>query len=78
MPSKGKIVKLSQMNTGTAVMLGGPVRGSSFAELLDCTEFYVTIGKTGTEGWSRSIPLANIEIGRDGAHDCLELQERYP
>jgi hypothetical protein len=74
LPWKGKTVKLSQMNTGQAIMLVGPERGFSYAEVLDCTEFYVTIGMS---GWSRSIALANIEISHDGARNCLELQERY-
>jgi hypothetical protein len=74
---KDKTIKLSEMSTGNAVMLIGPVRGSSFVQVLDCTEFYVTVGKTGNESWSRSIALAHIEICFDDAHNCLELQERH-
>jgi len=77
-PWKGKLVKLSQMATGNAVVMLGPVRGSSLVEVLDCTEFYVIIGKSGKDGFSRSIALANINIAFDSAENCLELQERYP
>jgi hypothetical protein len=77
LPWIGKSIKLSQMNTGRAVVLGGPVRGSSYVDVLDCTEFFVKIGNAGQDGWSRSIPLTNIEISFDGARNCLELQERY-
>lgn len=69
-PWVGKTVKLSQMTTGKAVYLIGPVQGSSFAQLTDCTEFYVTVG-------SRSISLANIEISFDNERRCLELQEYH-
>jgi hypothetical protein len=77
LPWIGKFVTLSQMNTGSAVMLLGPVRGSSQVQVLDCTEFFVKIGTTGRDGWSRSIPLANIEISFDDSRKRLELQERY-
>src|SRR5260221_1263068 len=69
-PWIGKTVKLSQMATGKAVYMVGPVVGSSFAQLADCTEFYVTVG-------SRSISLANIEISFDNQQRCLELQEYH-
>jgi hypothetical protein len=75
-PWIGKTVKLSQMSTGNAVNMIGPVRGSADTEVLDCTEFYVKIGKTGSGGWSRAISLSNIEISSD-ERDRLELQERY-
>jgi hypothetical protein len=75
-PWVGKIVKLSQMSTGNAVHMLGPVRGSSYTEILDCTEFSVVIGKSGTEGYSRPIAMANIEVCFDAAQK-LELQERY-
>ena len=52
----------------------GPVRGRSAVKLLDCTEFYVTIGN---DDWSKSVSLSNIEISFDAANKCLELQERY-
>lgn len=77
LPWKGKVITHSLMNTGRAVMLIGEVRGVSWVEVLACTEFYVTIGKTGNDGWSKSIALANIEICFDGAHDRLEIQERH-
>ena len=77
LPWKGKTIKLSEVNTGKAAMLLGPVRGSAFVQLLNCTEFYVSVGKTGEGGWSGSIPLVNLEeICFDEAHDCLELQYR--
>jgi hypothetical protein len=58
LPSKGKTVKLTEMTPpGKASMLIGPVRGYSYVEIFDCTEFYVTVGKSGPEGFSRSIPL---------------------
>ena len=62
---------------GKASMLIGPVREYSYVEIFDCTEFYVTVGKSGPEGFSRSIPLGNIDISRDDARNCLELQVRY-
>ncbi len=77
LPWKDKTIKLSQMSTGNAVIMVGPVLGSSFVQLLDCNEFYVRVGKTGSEGWSRAIALAHIEICFDDAHNCLELQERH-
>ena len=76
LPFKGRTVKLSEMNTGRAVLMIGRVRGSSFVQLLDCTEFSVRIGKTGNDAWSRSIALADIEICLDD-QSGLELQERH-
>ena len=76
-PYTGKIVRLSQMNTGRDVLLIGPVRGSLDVEVFEVTEYFVRIGKRGQEEFSRSIPLANIEINWDDGHDRLELQERY-
>jgi hypothetical protein len=73
----GKSVTLSHMNTGSAVMMLGPVRGSSQVQVFDCTEFFVIIGKTGQDSWSRSISLTNIDISFDRSRNCLELQERY-
>lgn len=72
---KGQRVTLVQINTGRAVHVLG-LRGSSLAvEVLDGSEFYV---KVIGDGWSqsRSIPMANIEIGFDDKQNCLELQER--
>jgi hypothetical protein len=76
LPWIGKVVRLSQMNTGKAVILIGPVRGSADAEVLECTEFYVRVGKTGSDSWSRAISLTNIEISSD-ERGRLELQERH-
>jgi hypothetical protein len=76
LPWKGKTIKLYQMSTGMAVHMIGPVRGSSSTEILDCTEFHVRIGKTGPDGWSRSIALTDIGICFD-EHNRLELQERH-
>lgn len=76
-PWIGKTVKLSQMTTGKAVYMIGPVMGSSYAQLIDCTEFFVTIGITGSGASSRSISLANIEISFDNQQRCLELQEYH-
>jgi hypothetical protein len=75
-PWIGKTVKLSQMNTGKAVILIGPVRGSADAEVLECTEFYVRVGKTGSDSWSKAISLTDIEISSD-ERGRLELQERH-
>jgi mRNA-degrading endonuclease toxin of MazEF toxin-antitoxin module len=74
-PWIGKVVTLSQMNTGRAVMLIGPVAGSSVVKVLDCTDSYVTVEFHG--GGSKSIALANIEISFDNAQKRLDLQERY-
>ena len=76
LPSKGKTIKLSEMNSGKAALLGGPVRGSLFVQVFDCSEFHVRVGKTGNDGFSKSISLANIEICFD-EHGNLELQERH-
>ena len=76
-PWTGKSITLRQMTTGGAVMRLGRDRGSLQAQVLDCTEFFVKIGQTGQDGWSRSIPLTNIEISFDDSRKCLELQERY-
>ena len=73
----GKPVTLSQMNTGRAVTLLGPVRGSSQVQVLDCTEFFVRIGQTGQDGWSKSISLTSVEISFDDSRRRLELQERH-
>jgi hypothetical protein len=72
---KGKTVKLSEMNTGRAVLLLGPVRGSSHVQVFDCNEFSVTVGMPGHGGFSRNISLNDIEICLDG--NGLELQVRY-
>jgi hypothetical protein len=76
-PWIGKAITLSQMNTGRAVRLLGPVRGSSQVQVLDCTEFFVKIGQAGQDGWSKSISLTNVEICFDDSRKCLELQERH-
>lgn len=74
LPWKGKYITLAQMNTGKAVMVIGPVRGYSAVLLLDCNEFFITIGNNDS---SRSISLANIAVSFDNAANRLELQERY-
>ena len=78
----GKVVTLSQMNTGRAVMLMGAKRGSADACVRDCDEYTVTVGSpisagSGSGTWCRSIPLENITISRDNEKNRLELQERY-
>jgi hypothetical protein len=70
---KGKLVTLSIMNTGRAVMLLGPVAGTSAVTIVECTEFYVTISMNGSE---RSISLSNVDISFDNKHNRLDLQER--
>jgi hypothetical protein len=55
----------------------GEVQGSLWSEVLDCTEFWVKVGKSGPDSWSKSIALANIEICYDDTHNRLELQERH-
>ena len=74
LPWKGKYITLAQMNTGKAVMQIGPVRGRSAVLLLDCNEFFITIGINDD---SRSIPLANIAVSCDNTANRLELQERH-
>lgn len=74
LPWKGRHITLTQMSTGSAVMLIGPERGHSTVLLLDCNESYVTIGDSNS---SRSISLANIVLSFDNAANCLKLQERY-
>jgi len=75
LPFKGKTVKLSEMNSGRAVVLIGPVRGSSHVQVFDCNEFSVTVGMPGQGGFSRSISLNDIEVCLDRAG--LELQVRH-
>lgn len=74
LPWKGKTVKYTLMNTGKAALLTGREAASSYVEVFDCTDSYVKIGKTGSDGWARSIALADIEIGHDDTRDCLQLQ----
>ena len=74
LPWKDKYVTLAQMNTGTAVLLLGPVAGRSAVKLVDCNELFVTIGSNDS---SRSIPLPNIEVSFDNSGNRLELQVRY-
>jgi hypothetical protein len=76
LPWRGKTIKLTQMSTGNAVFMIGPEMGSRYCEVLDCTDSYVKVGETGTDKWSRTIALADIEIGCDDARDCLQLQWR--
>jgi hypothetical protein len=73
LPWKGKGGKLTQMNTGKAAFVLGSVRSVDSVQLLNCTEHHVRVGKPGSQGWSRSIPLADVEICFD-EHECLELQ----
>jgi hypothetical protein len=75
-PWKGETITLSHMTSGNAVYMIGPVYGSSWVEALECTEFYVTVGKTGADGWTRSIPLEGASIAFDNAHGRLEFEER--
>jgi hypothetical protein len=77
LPWKAKIIKHSLMSTGNAVNMVGSVMGSSYVQLFDCTDSFVTVGKTGIDGYSTSIALADIEIGFDNTRHCLELQERH-
>ncbi|HEY4359397.1 MAG TPA: hypothetical protein VGN17_00410 [Bryobacteraceae bacterium] len=75
-PFKGKLVKLSQMNTGRNVILLGPVLASSIVEVFDCNEFSVTVGKSGDGGFKRPISLDNVAVIVGGDYG-LELQERH-
>jgi hypothetical protein len=74
LPWKGKHITLAQMSTGNAVMMIGPVRGYAAVMLMDCNEFFITIG---TNDSSRSISIENIAVSFDNAANRLELQERY-
>lgn len=74
LPWKGKYVTLAQMSTGRAVMLIGPVRGTASVKLLECNEFFLTIGNDDSP---RSISLSNITVSFDNGAKRLELQERY-
>jgi hypothetical protein len=71
---KGKLVTLSIMNTGRAMMLIGPVAGTSAVTIVDCTEFYATVSMNGSQ---RSISLSNVDISFDNANGRLDLQERH-
>lgn len=70
---KGRQVTLSQMNTGKAARLLGPVRGRSTVTILDCNDMYVTIGVGDS---SRSILLRMVDVSHDNSTDRPELQER--
>jgi hypothetical protein len=76
LPWKGKTIKLTQMSTGNAVFMIGSEMGSAYCEVLDCTDSYVRVGKTGADKWSRTLPLANVETCYDDTRDCLQLQWR--
>jgi hypothetical protein len=52
----------------------GRIASSSPAILFDCTEFRVRVGKAGVDGWSRSIPMTDIEVCFD-ERGKLELRE---
>jgi hypothetical protein len=77
LPWKGKTITLSIMGSGNSAIMVGPVLGSSFVQVLDCTEFFVTIGRAEAESCPRSIALANIEVCYDDKHNWLELQEHH-
>ena len=74
LPWKGRIVKHTLMHTGKVAFILGREGGSSYVEVVDCNDSFVRIGKTGTDAWSKSIALADIEIGHDDTRDCLQLQ----
>jgi hypothetical protein len=77
LPWKGKTITLSEMSSGQAIIMLGPIRGRSSLEVFDCSDYVVKVGKRGQDGFVKSIPLARIEIGFDDDHDRLELQERH-
>ncbi len=60
--------------TGRQRMMIGERGGSTRVKLVDCNEFSARIKGDGWES-SRSIPMADIEIGYDERFNCLELQE---
>jgi hypothetical protein len=72
-PWKGKLIKLKQLNSGKAAILLGSIQSSDIVQLFECGEFHVMVGKSGNEGWSRSIPLADVKICFD-EQGCLELR----
>jgi len=74
MPFKGQMITLSQVNSGHAAFMLGRIASSSPAILFDCTEFHVRVGKAGVDGWSRSIPMTDIEVCFD-ERGKLELRE---
>jgi hypothetical protein len=72
---KGQRVMCVQMVSGRQAMLIGKRPWASVpVTLIDCTEFYVEIKG---ESWdtSKSIPMRNIELGRDDRTNLLEIQE---
>ena len=72
LPFKGQMITLSQINSGKALIMQGRVASSSTFQLFDCSEFHVRVGKTGLDAFSRSIPMADIEVCFD-EHGHLEL-----
>ena len=70
---RGQQVTLSQMNTGKAARLLGPVRGRSIVTVLECNDMFVTV-RVGDS--SRSIPLRRVDLSHDGESNRPELQER--
>jgi len=74
LPFKGMMITLSQINSGGVALRLGRVASSSRATLFNCSEFHVLVGKTGVDGWSRSIPMTDIEICFD-ERGQLELRE---
>jgi len=72
---RGQRVMWVQVATGRqAAILGKRPWASVHVMLLDCTEFYVEI-KGDSWDRSRSVPMNNIEIGRDDRMNLLEIQE---
>jgi hypothetical protein len=74
LPFKGLMITLSQINSGRAAFTLGRIASSSPATLFDCSEFHVRVGKTGVDGWSRSVPMTDIEVCFD-ERGQLELRE---
>jgi hypothetical protein len=72
---KGKRVMWVQVLSGRQAMsIGKRPWASVPVTLIDCTEFYVEIKG---EGWnaSKSIPMSDIELGRDDRTSLPEIQE---
>jgi hypothetical protein len=72
---KGQRVMWVQIVSGRQAMAIGKRPWASVpVTLIDCTEFYIEIKG---EGWdsSKSIPMSNIELGRDDRRNLPEIQE---
>ena len=70
---KGKAITVDLMRAEAQALMTGPVVGSQEYIVVDCNQFYVTLGAgTGT----KSVPLERVNISFDQKAERLKLEER--